>query len=346
MGFRLVLFALLFASTPVFAERTLTISKPVRSVSLLGGTSILVDSSLILIGETIQIIRCKLGGFKSGDRLAVTTKNSAISGDDSSLFSQVYDSTTGILTITDPYPILARGSSGAAWETLLRTLSFYPATVSMSQNTRRTVEYEVLELGKWFVIGDTYHFYDFISSSGITWTAAKAAASSQKWYGKTGYLGTITSSEEFTHMSNQAPGNSGWLAGSDSMSGSLGASDGGTYSAGAATDTLSEGYWKWDAGPEQGQLFWIGNDHRAGSHSNKTGTTPVGRYSNWPSSQPDNAGEEDALQITTAGTFNDLPVGHTEVAGYFVEWGGMPEPAATVTIKIQNHNAIKHAAGF
>ena len=345
MGFRLVLFALLFASTPVFAARTLTISNPVRSVSLLGGTSILVDSGLILIGEKIQTIRCKLGGFKSGDRLAVTPIYSATPGSDSSLFSQAYDSTSGILTITDPNPISARGVSGGAWQTLLRTLSFYPATVKMSQNTWRTVEYEVLELGKWFKIGETYHFYDFISSPGIIWTDAKAAASSQKWYGKTGYLGTITSSEEFTHMSNQAPGNSGWLAGTDSMSDSLGATVGGTYSASAATDTFSEGYWKWDAGPEQGQLFWIGNDHSAGSHSNKTGNT-VGPYSNWPSTQPDNAGEEDALQITTAGTFNDLPVGYTGVAGYFVEWGGMPEPAATVTIKIQNHNAIKHAAGF
>ena len=337
-GFKLGLFLLLFASTSVFAARTLTIKNPTRWLSIdLLTNSVLVDPSIVLDGGTIEKVICKLNGAVSGDKLDVTTSNA------SSDYTFAFNS--GILTITDPTPTAAEGLPGGAWETLLRTLRFTPGPVSPSHNNDRTVEYEVLEKDKSFKIGETYHFYDFISSPGIIWTDAKAAASSQKWYGKTGYLGTITSSEEFTHMSNQAPGNSGWLAGTDSMSGSLGATVGGTYSASAATDTLSEGYWKWDAGPEQGQLFWIGNDHSAGSHSNKTGNT-VGPYSNWPSTQPDNSGEEDALQITTTGTFNDLPVGYAGVAGYFVEWGGMPEPAATVTIKIQNHNAIKHAAGF
>ncbi len=256
---------------------------------------------------------------------------SATPGSDSSSFSQAYVSTSGILTITDPSPSSPRGSSGGAWEMLLRTLRFTPGPVSPSHNNDRTVEYEVLELGKWFKIGETYHFYDFISSPGIIWTAAKAAASSQKWYGKTGYLGTITSSEEFTHMSNQAPGNSGWLAGPIRQ-----------------------------ARPPIRCQKAIGNGMRGLNRVSCFGLemiivqvviqtkleTPLDHYSNWPSTQPDNAGEEDALQITTAGTFNDLPVGYTGVAGYFVEWGGMPEPAATVTIKIQNHNAIKHAAGF
>ena len=47
MGFRLVLFALLFASTPVFAARTLTISNSVRGVSMYG-PSVEVDPRISL----------------------------------------------------------------------------------------------------------------------------------------------------------------------------------------------------------------------------------------------------------------------------------------------------------
>jgi len=348
MKFRLCLLALFVLTTALRATRTLTINNPVRRVSLFPeGTSVLVDPGIYLNsdGGIVQTVICKLGGFKSGDLIAVTTANA--SPNLSSTYTQSYDSVTGVLSITDPTPTSGEGASGATWEALLRTLRFYPATGNLPQNNVRTVEYEVLESGSYYAHPDgTYHFYDFISSAGIAWPDAKSAAVSQLWYGKVGYLGTITSSAEFTFMAGQAPGTSGWLAGCDSMSGSLGGTDGGTYASSAATDTLSEGYWKWDAGPEAGQLFWTANTHAAGTHSDKTGTTALGRYSNWPSNQPDNSGEEDALQITSAGAFNDLPVAYGSVDGYFVEWGGMSELATVVTIKIQNHNAIKHAAGF
>ena len=309
-------------STPVFAERTLTISNPVRSVSLLGGTSILVEPGLILIGETIQTIRCKLGGFKSGDRLAVTPIYSATPGSDSSLFSQAYDSTSGILTITDPNPISARGVSGGAWQTLLRTLSFYPATVKMSQNTWRTVEYEVLELGKWFKIGETYHFYDFVAAGaysagsadsegkGTYWNGAKldAESNARLYYGKRGYLATVTSDNENNFLFTQVnASDTGWLGGSD---------------------ISTEGTWLWKTGPEAGTAVPMGSTY-------------------WNTGEPNNYDGEDYLQTLSSSSkkWNDLSGTNTGL-GYFIEWGGMSDAATIVTIKIQNHNAIKHAAGF
>ena len=200
----------------------------------------------------------------------------------------------------------------------------------MSQNTRRTVEYEVLEQNKYYLHPDgTYHFYSYITMSPAnTWAVANANASSQKWYGKSGYLATVTSGsgtnvayENGFILSQVSAGLSGWLGGADNGV--------------AGNDT-----WSWNTGPETGSQF-------------STGAVALsGKYANFASGEPNHdatSPQSNYLQMyssgSTAGQWNDLSNTAT-LPGYFIEWGGLPEPAATVTIKIQNHNAIKHAAGF
>jgi len=295
------------------------------------GAGVLVDPGIYLDSGgdgKIEIIKCSLGNFKTGDVLMVTTVNSATAAYDSSAFTTTYNYATGVLTITDPAPTLGTGTTGRAWENLLRTLTFYPATGAASQNNVRTVGYEVMEQGAYYSHEEgTYHYYDYISSAvyssgasniyglGANWNGANAdaASSTHKYYGKTGYLATITSPAENAFVFSQAPGNQGWVGGSD---------------------VSNEGTFRWMTGPE------AGTDVNA-SHYGVT-------YTHWNNGEPNDSGSgthtEDYIQMLSDGSWNDL--NGTTALGYFIEWGGTADVAPVVTIKIQNHNAIKHAAGF
>lgn len=155
----------------------------------------------------------------------------------------------------------------------------------------------------------TGHYYEFISATGITWTAARTAAAARTYYGLQGYLATLTSQEEADFSGSQALG-VGWIGGSD-----------------AAT----EGQWLWVTGPEAGLNFWNGT---AG------GSSP--NFAFWNTGEPNQAGNEDYAHITHPnvnpnGSWNDLSntgaaSGNYQPQGYVVEYGGMPgDPVLSVT---------------
>ena len=143
----------------------------------------------------------------------------------------------------------------------------------------------------------TGHFYKFIPSVSITWDAAKIAAENSNYYGRQGYLATLTSQEEADFAGKQAAG-SGWIGGSDAD---------------------NEGVWKWVTGPEAGTVFWNGAVN---------GSTP--NYANWNNNEPNNQGDEDYAHITDSsigrpGAWNDLGIagggGLYQAKGYIVEYG-------------------------
>jgi len=157
-----------------------------------------------------------------------------------------------------------------------------------------------------FTIGDanylpsTDHYYEYVPSSGITWSNARTAAAARTYYGLQGYLATISSPEE-AQLSGEQAGGAGWLGG---------------------TDEAVEGVWRWVTGPEAGTIFWNGGI---------IGSTP--NYANWNTNEPNNCcGGEDYIHVTfnvgPPGSWNDLPNvgggGDYFPQGYIVEYGGMP----------------------
>jgi len=146
---------------------------------------------------------------------------------------------------------------------------------------------------------ETGHFYRFISANGISWTDAKIAAETQFYYGRRGYLATLSSQIEADFAGKQASG-AGWIGGSDADSPNV---------------------WKWVTGPETGTIFWNGGVN---------GSSPS--FAFWNTGEPNNFNNsgEDYVHVTdpstgTRGAWNDLPnaggTGSYEAKGYIVEFG-------------------------
>jgi len=210
---------------------------------------------------------------------------------------------------------------------VLNQLVFFWPDNSITHNPTRMIEINICEVGKSYEHPDhTLHFYDFVNFSG-TWSSARTNASSQMYYGKKGYLATITASNESTFARSQAPSSAGWVG---------------------ASDELVENTWRWVTGPEGlltsvkdsnlGLVFWTGLSN--GSNYTNDGIN----YSVWNSGEPNQSGNEDYMQWTGS-NWNDLS-GTATLSGYFIEWGGMGEAGNTITIHILPSNAFKSAMGM
>lgn len=219
-----------------------------------------------------------------------------------------------ILTLTGSHPNIT-----SSWDAVEGKLTLTgPATYTEFETAILAVEYSSSGTNpsgtKQFstTIGDanflpsTQHYYEFVSSPGITWTAAETAAANRTYYGLQGYLATLTSQEEADFSGSQAQG-VGWIG---------------------ANDDAVEGEWRWVTGPEAGTLFWNGG----------VGGTEI-TFAFWNSGEPNDypngpsvPGQENFAHITDnsvgiLGSWNDLPNtgggGAYASQGYVVEYGGM-----------------------
>jgi hypothetical protein len=139
------------------------------------------------------------------------------------------------------------------------------------------------------------HFYRPIST-GNTYTGARAASLLTTFKGETGYLVTITSSDEDAFIYNNVPQSQIWFA---------------------LTDEGSEGQWRIDAGPEKGTLIKTSNGQTAGNI--------VGQYNNWAPGEPNNSGNEDyAVTKWNGSQWNDLPNNFNNP--YVIEYGTWTNP--------------------
>jgi len=166
-----------------------------------------------------------------------------------------------------------------------------------------------ITVGEANFLPSTGHYYEFVASSGISWTDAKTQAENRTYFGLQGYLVTLTSQEEAEFSGSQAQG-VGWIG---------------------ASDAAVEGEWRWETGPEAGTQFWNGG----------IGGTEL-TFAFWNTNEPNNCcSGEDYAHITdnsigVIGSWNDLPnaggAGPYASQGYVIEYGGMSgDPTLSLT---------------
>jgi hypothetical protein len=148
----------------------------------------------------------------------------------------------------------------------------------------------------YFYLPTNGHFYRPIST-GAFYNNAKAAAAATTFKGQTGYLVTITSADEDAFIYNNVPQSQIWFA---------------------LSDVAQEGYWRIDAGPENGTLIKTANGQYAGNLP--------GQYNNWAPGEPNNSGGEHYAVTKWGGTqWNDLPNNFS--CPYVIEYGTWTDPA-------------------
>ncbi|MFC0606052.1 T9SS type B sorting domain-containing protein [Winogradskyella pulchriflava] len=199
----------------------------------------------------------------------------------------------GLLTLTGP-------ASFADFENAISAVRFQTSENNFTQD-----KFFSINLGEANFLPATGHYYFYVEDIGVSWTQARDAAAAETYFGLQGYLATITTEEEVQITGEQAQG-TGWIGGSDQG---------------------TEGVWRWETGPEAGQVFWNGAVN---------GSSPDGMFAFWNNGEPNNLGEEDYAHITDPdigilGSWNDLAItGSTDPnsayhpKGYIVEFGGMP----------------------
>lgn len=272
--------------------------------------------------------------FCPGDTIPVVETVEITDPDSSTLdavYVQVtsnYDVSGDVLSLTGTHPNIS-----ASWDTSEgRLLLNGPATLAEFEAAISAVVFETtatvtsgetrtfsIVMNEANFLESTGHYYEYVPSEGITWTAARDAAALRTFYGLKGYLATISVQDESDLLGSQAPG-AGWIG---------------------ASDAALEGDWYWVTGPEAGTLFWRGD----------SGGTAFG-YEFWNSGEPNNSGNEDYAHITAPGvglpgSWNDLSntganSGVYQPKGYLVEYGGMPgdppypDLAATTSITVES----------
>lgn len=134
-----------------------------------------------------------------------------------------------------------------------------------------------------------------------SWEGSRVSAETLEFMGMRGYLATITSESENEFITQSVNG------------------DGGRFWFGAS-DRDVEGEWRWMAGPEAGELFWLGGPDGVAFG-----------YSNWNADEPNDLFGEDFAQLgwhpDAWNDFLDTPPGGLS-QGYVVEFSPVPEPSS------------------
>jgi gliding motility-associated-like protein len=263
--------------------------------TLQAGTPLVLDDQIVVngTGSIDGALVTISSGFASGDVLIYT-------GTLPSGVTKSYNSATGVLTFTGSL-------TPSELETIFRDVKI---NTSSSNAQDRTITFN---LGSALPFTQNNHFYQFITSPGISWTNAKAAAETLSFFGKQGYLATVTSAAENQFIVSKIQGQ-GWMG---------------------ASDEQVEGVWKWMTGPEAGQQFWQGLSN---------GNVVNGLYNNWATGEPNNAGNEDYAHFLTNGQWNDYPLSLGGIQGYVVEFGGMSNDPCVVTSATKTIHVVVNVA--
>jgi hypothetical protein len=141
------------------------------------------------------------------------------------------------------------------------------------------------------------HFYKPVTT-GVTYTAARAASLLTTFKGEKGYLVTITSASENSFIFANVPQANIWFA---------------------ATDEVIDGRWVIDAGPEKGTVMKTSNGQTAGNIA--------GVYNNWAGGEPNGGNHSEDYAVTNwngQSTWNDLSNNWSNP--YIIEYGTWSNP--------------------
>jgi len=157
-------------------------------------------------------------------------------------------------------------------------------------------------------LDDGTHYYEFVTADGnVTWEAARTLATARTFNGLNGYLASVTSQAENDFIGSKVGSAEAWLGGND---------------------TAVEGTWVWADAPET-DPFWIAGTCAVGLRGMCT-LSGVDHFNYWNNGEPNQSGNEDALQILSGGSgqWNDLP-SDSNTMPYVVEYSGAPTGTGT-----------------
>ncbi len=290
-------------------------------LSISANSATVVDAGLTLDGTgdltdmTVQITGGYITGA-SGDILSYT--GSLPSG-----ITSGFDNVHGILRFYGT-------TSKSNWQSLLRTVTLKTTNATCFSQKRNVT----------FVLGNKLynptngHFY-VLSGTTLDWATTVANASETSYYGRKGYLSTITSSDENNFVWQMTTYTFNWLGASDNYTEINKLTGVTTF----ANQNLSEGNFYWLTGPESGTPFSTGDSWNSGPNS------VSGRFFNWSGGQPDDYpttnssvnGEQDfVLMYGFSGEWDDEQ-GAASAEGIY-EYGDMPQDATTNNIAHSTRN--------
>ncbi|WP_312505799.1 Ig-like domain-containing protein, partial [Lysinibacillus sp.] len=269
--------------------------------------AVVVDAGVTLDSSVLNGYEDNLNGatvaienFKAEDKLEYTNVN-GITGN--------FNPATGILTLSGKASI-------EDYQAILRSVTF---TTTSTDQTDRNITFT---LGSALAFSENGHFYEYINKDApITWFNAKKEAEEKNYFGRKGYLVTITGKNENNFVKEKTLG-LGWIGAKDIERNVDNNPDGGTF-------PKQIGDWRWVTGPEglidqgKGLKFYTGYS---------PGKIEPDMYSNWQSGEPNdyNGIGEYVAHIfgpkeSNPGQWNDYRPNDPSVKGYVIEYGGMPE---------------------
>ncbi len=291
------------------AATTLTISGTGGQISIVNNVPTIVDAGLLVTGDgQIHGFSVSISGnYTPGDLLDYT----------GALPSGV---TAAPFNVTSRSIVFTGSASPADWQTLLRTVRLITAAVTCNPETREVTFSTSTNYFNYF----NGHYYEY-SPVVRSWTDAKAFAASKTFFGRRGYLVTISSAAENAFVSTLINQDT-WIGCSDNFSQINGAVGYTKY----ASQNNAEGRWHWITGPEKGIQIRTGN----ASTAEKPGSPVSGVFQNWnitgsySTNEPNDVwskglpGEEDYGHLwANSSKWNDFP---NRGRACIIEYGDMP----------------------
>ena len=159
--------------------------------------NVTITANGTITGFRVQISQAYTSGA-NGDQLRSTaTLPSGVS-------VLAFNTTTGVLVFNGT-------TTAANWQTVLRGVEFRSTTATCYALQRRVT----FVAGTVFYNPLTDHFYEYVSGT-VSWTGSKTAAENRSYFGRAGYLATMSSEAEnnfiWRIMSSDA-----WMGASDDL---------------------------------------------------------------------------------------------------------------------------------